>query len=49
LPADGHDTVVMAACPPVLAAALPGTSAARPQVPFTSSATNACRLPDPSL
>ena len=40
LPADAHDTEVTLAFPPVLRAAVPGTSLAVPQVPFTSLTTN---------
>ena len=41
LPAEVHDTEVREALPPWLRAAVPGTSFALPQVPFTSLTTNA--------
>jgi hypothetical protein len=41
LPADAHDTEVICAYPPVLSAAVPGTSTAAFHEPFVSLATNA--------
>src|SRR5215472_2391200 len=45
LPAEAHDTEVIPAYPPVLRAAVPGTSSATCQVPLTSL-TNAWDLKD---
>ena len=41
LPADAHDTEKIPASPPVLRAAVPGTSIAAFQVPLTSFTTSA--------
>ena len=45
LPADAHDTELTTAYPPAFRAAVPGTSTAVCQVPFTWLTTNAC-LPE---
>jgi hypothetical protein len=44
-PAEVRDMESIPAEPPLLRAAMPGTSTAVRQVPFPSSATNACRCP----
>ena len=49
LPGEGHDKDTIAASLPVLRPAVPGTSTGLRQVPFTSSATNACRSSTASL
>ena len=41
LPAEAHDTAAIAASPPVLRAAVPGTSFAMPHVPLVSPTMNA--------
>jgi hypothetical protein len=49
LPAEAHDTDKARAPPRWLRAAVPGTSMAACQVPFTSLATNACSFPELSV
>src|SRR5215471_13578569 len=49
LPAEAHDTEYTCAAAPWLRAAVPGTSMAACQVPFTSLATNAWKCPELSM
>src|SRR5262249_35095569 len=47
--AEAHDPEGTDALPPRFRAPVPGSSAALPQMPFTSLATNACLWPEPSV
>ncbi len=49
LPADAHDTEMTDASPCTLRAAVPGTSMAVRQVPFTWLSTNTWVCPEPSV